>query len=101
MDDLVLHVVTTLGVPGLTIYLIYKLLDRYAGKLVEHAGNFVAASTKQAEATTALIATVQDAGGKQHDVLLAVRAMSSELSSMKGWLQEVDAKLTSRKDHVA
>jgi hypothetical protein len=88
MDELVLKVITALGVPGLSIYLAYKLLDRYFAKLVEHFGLFVAATTKQAAATTELVAAVRESGDGQNAVLLAVRSMSAELAALKGWVKE-------------
>jgi hypothetical protein len=94
MDDFVLKIVTTLGVPGLSIYLLYRLMDRYAAKLVEHAGRFVDASIRQSAATTELVAAVRLASTDQRDVLLAVRSMSTELAALKGWVKEAEGMHT-------
>lgn len=96
MDDLFLKAVTTLGVPGLAIFLLYRLIDRYAARLVEHAGRFVDASIRQAAATSDLIVAIRESSNDQRDVLLAVRAMSREVTDVKGWVKELDTRLEPR-----
>jgi len=92
MNDFILKIVTTLGVPGLSIFLLYRLLDRYAAKLVEHAGRFVDASVRQSAATADLVAAVRLNSTDQRDVLLAVRSMSTELAALKGWVKESEGQ---------
>ncbi len=96
MDELVIKIISTLGVPGLALFLLYKLVDKYGARLVEHAGRFVDASIRQAQATENLIAAVRESSNDQRDVLLAIRAMSREMSEVKGWVREIDGRLDTR-----
>lgn len=90
MEELVIHVVTSLGVPGLSIYLLYKLLDRYLSELVIHAGRFVEASIRQSASTADLVAAMRESSTDQREVLLAVRSMSTELTALKGWVRQIE-----------
>jgi hypothetical protein len=92
MDDLVIKILQTLGVPGLTIWLIYKLLDRYVGQFLGHMTKFVEVNAQQAAAVTAIVASVQEAQSLQKDVGMALRAMSAQLGELIGRVKELEAQ---------
>lgn len=101
VDDLLVHVLTNLGVPGLALFLCYRLADKWASKTVEHFGRYVDASIRQQEATTQLVAAVRESSNDQRDVLLAVRSMSTEISAVKGWVKELDSRLPEARKGIA
>jgi len=93
MDEFVLKLIQQLGISGLSVYLLYRLLDRYLVKFLEHMGKFVEINATQA----ASIATIAESTGKsldeQRDVAMALRVMSRQLEQVTGRLKELEALL--------
>jgi len=74
------------GIAGFLIYLIYRLVDKWAPK-------FLDAQQKTAEAMLTLAGSVKDGQGEQREMAMAIRVLSTEIGDVKGMLRElVDGK---------
>lgn len=82
MDDLVIRLISSLGVPGLITFCAYRLLDRWFAQ-------FLAVHDKQAMAITDLAAAVKASQGGQQDVIMAVRVLSGKVEESVGWMKEI------------
>jgi hypothetical protein len=82
MDDLAIRLISSLGVPGLVTFLIYRLLDKWAAKFLE-------IHDRQATAITDLAGAVKAQQSGQNDVLLAVRVLSGKVEESVGWVKEI------------
>jgi hypothetical protein len=101
MDEFVTRIISTLGVPGLSIYLAYRLLNTYSARLVEHAGRYVDATVRQAQATTELVAAVQAQGDGMKDVGMALRVLSSKIDDVSAWVKEIDTRTGGKPERKA
>jgi hypothetical protein len=85
MDEMVLRIITSLGVPGLVAFLMYRLADKYLGKFLE-------VHDRQATAITDLAHAVQKSSTESQDVIMAVRVLASKVDDCIGWLSETKTK---------
>ncbi len=82
-------IVESLGITGLMLFVIWKLVDKWAGQ-------FLAVQGKQATAMGDLAAAVREATGDQRELLLAVRVLATKVDEQKNWIKELDEHLRSR-----
>lgn len=85
METELIKAALNLGVSGLLLCLIYRLLVGWAPK-------FLAAQQGQAEAMAALAAAVKEGQGEQREVLLAVRVMAGKLDEVRGMVQRWEVR---------
>jgi hypothetical protein len=78
-----LGVVERLGSAGLFAWVLWKLLDKWGGKLVD-------AQEKQATALTGLAEAVKTSQTDQRDVLLAVRVLAVRMEELSRFVVQVD-----------
>lgn len=64
-----------LGIAGLLVYVGWKLLDKWAAQ-------FLLAQQQQASAMVDLAATLKASQGEQREVLLAVRALATQVERL-------------------
>ena len=72
----VLKVIESLGSTGLILYIIWRLVDRWAGE-------FLKASNAQASAMGELAAAVKEGQGDARETLLAMRVLATKIDDMK------------------
>jgi len=82
-------IVESLGITGLMLFVIWKLVDKWAGKFLEVQG-------QQAKGMGDLAAAVREATGDQRELLLAVRVLATKVDEQKAWIKELDEHLRSR-----
>ncbi|KKM81376.1 hypothetical protein LCGC14_1330350 [marine sediment metagenome] len=87
--SLLAKIVESLGTTGLIIFVVWKLVDRWAGR-------FLAVQHKQAEAMGDLAASVREGQGEQREVLMAVRVLAAKMDEMQGWVKELNASIRGR-----
>lgn len=86
---LLAKIVESLGTTGLIIWVIWKLVDKWAGRFLE-------VQARQATAMGDLATAVKESQGEQREVLLAVRVLASKLDEQKGWIKDLDEHLRGR-----
>jgi hypothetical protein len=74
--------VEKLGTTGLIIWVMWKLVDRWAGRFLE-------VQSKQAEAMGALADAVRGGQGEQRELLIAVRVLATKVDETKEWVKEL------------
>jgi len=81
MGDLALlyRVVENLGVAGLFVFVLYKLLDKWASKFLAGTVAQGEAIVRQAEAMSAMVASFNLLHSEQKDLTLAVRVLGVKL----------------------
>jgi hypothetical protein len=79
-------IVENLGTTGLIIFVIWKMVDRWAGRFLE-------VQDRQAKAMGDLAACVRDGQGEQRELLIAVRVLATKVDETKAWVKELS-------DHV-
>jgi hypothetical protein len=84
VEELLLRIVTSLGVPGLVTYCGYRLLDKWFGKFLE-------VHDKQATAIAELANVVKNANAGQQEVIMAVRVLAAKVDDLTGWVKETAA----------
>lgn len=80
--SIIVRSVETLGTTGLIIFVIWKLVDRWAGRFLE-------VQDRQASAMGELAAAVRDGQGEQRELLLAVRVLAQKVDETKQWVREL------------
>jgi hypothetical protein len=78
------------GPTGLLIFVVYRLLDKWAAPFLRAQQAQAEAMTSQATAMTQLAKAVEEGQGEQREVLLAVRTMASKLDDLRGWMRDID-----------
>lgn len=76
------RIIESMGAAGLLIFVLYRLMDKWAGK-------FLDALVAQATAMTDLAASVKESGDAGKEVLLALRVLSSKQEETKEWVKEM------------
>jgi len=78
------------GETGLVLFIVYRLVNRWAGA-------FLGAQTQQAQAMMAqatsigsLAATVQNGQADQREVLIAVRVLAEKIETHKDYLKSIE-----------
>jgi hypothetical protein len=71
-----------LGFSGMLLLVVWKLIDKWAGR-------FLDVQTAQAKAMGDLAAAVKESQGEQREVLLAVRVLAAKMDEQKGWVKEL------------
>jgi hypothetical protein len=84
------------GSTGLLIYVIYRLLSKWAGPFLAAQQAQAEAMTSQATAMTKLAKAVDEGQGEQREVLLAVRTMATKLDDACGWMRDIDQQLRAK-----
>ncbi|HEY3416297.1 MAG TPA: hypothetical protein VGM23_05375, partial [Armatimonadota bacterium] len=74
------------GVAGLIIVLIYRLVDRWAPRFLE-------AHQAQAKAMGELASAVKDGRDKQEHVVLALRALATEIREQRESIKELEKEI--------
>ncbi len=80
--SLAVKIVESLGTTGLIIFVVWKLVDRWAGQ-------FLGAQNKQAQAMADLAAAVREGQGEQRELLIAVRVLATKVDETKAWVKEL------------
>ena len=80
-----LKAVSNLSFGALLLIVVWRIVDKWAGK-------FLGAQDKQAEAMVALATAVQAGQGDQREMLLAMRVMATKLDEMREWLHDLALK---------
>lgn len=82
-----------LGGVGLCYFLLWHLLDKWAGKFLDAQTAQTDAMTKQAVATASLAASVRDGQDNAREVLMAVRLLADRIEMQKDYLIRIDEKV--------
>jgi hypothetical protein len=82
-------IVESLGITGLMLFVIWKLVDKWAGRFLE-------VQSQQAKAMGDLAAAVREGQGDSKELLLAVRVLATKIDEQRGWIKELDEHLRSR-----
>ena len=93
MEDFVVKMVGQLGLPGLALYLAYKLADRYLGQFLGSMGEFVKVNAQQAQAIVDVATVVKESRDDQRDVVMTIRVMADKLDQVIKWVKEIDEKV--------
>ena len=80
------RILENLGSAGLLIWVVWKLVDRWAGKFLE-------VQSAQAKAMGDLAGAVRDSLGDQRELLIAVRVLATKVEEQKQWLKELGETL--------
>ena len=75
------RVVENLGVSGLLIFTVWKIVDKWAARFLE-------VQDRQAKAMCDLAQAVKDTTGDQREILLAVRVLAQKVEEQQGWIKE-------------
>ena len=78
-------IIESLGTTGLVIFVVWKLVDKWAGK-------FLDVQNKQAVAMGDLAHSIREGQGEQQDLVLAVRVLASKFEEVRGWVKELVEK---------
>lgn len=76
------RLIESLGMTGLVVVVVWKLVDRWAGR-------FLAVQDKQASAMGELASAVRDNQDEQREVVMAVRVLAGKVDETKGWVKEL------------
>lgn len=79
----------SIGVGGLIIWLLYKLVDRWAPQ-------FLAAHQQQAKAMTDLAGAVREGREEQRDLVMAVRALAAKIDQQTEHIDELETRVRER-----
>lgn len=79
-----------LSVTAFFLFLLWRLVDKWAGRFLEQQSKQVAAMELMAKA-------VGESKGEQQDLTLAVRALASKIDEQRGWLKQIDEDLRDRR----
>lgn len=93
IDDFVLKIITSFGVPGLALYLAYRLMDKYMGKVLSHFTEFVAQQTMLAQATKDVADVVKAQRDGDRDMVIAMGVLTRKVDEVVGWVREMDERL--------
>lgn len=93
----------TLGALIVAMVIFCRLLDKWAGKFLDaQQAQTVAmtqqavATSKQADATVTLAATVREGQSDQREVLIAVRVLADRIEQQKRYLEQIEANCSAR-----
>ncbi len=92
--SLTAKIVESLGITGLIILVIWKLVDRWAGKFLE-------VQMLQAKAMGDLAASVREGQHDQGEILLAVRVLATKIDETKQWVKELRDRTPGRENAAA
>lgn len=67
------------------IYLIYRLVDKWAPK-------FLDAQQDSAKAMLTLAGSVKEGQGEQREMLIAIRVLATEIGDVKGLIRDLTGK---------
>jgi len=84
-----LRVVENMGGMGILALVLYKLLDKWAGKFLE-------AQQQGAAGLGALAAAVKEGQTDQREVLLAIRVLSRQMEDHMGFLRQIEENCRNR-----
>lgn len=79
------RVVENIGSSGLVLFLLYKLLDKWAAR-------FLDAQEAQAKSMGELATAVKETSGDQRDLLMAVRVLATKQDETREWVKELLAR---------
>ncbi len=94
VDDFLVKVVLSLGVPGLTLFLSYKLIDKHAAKFIAEFAAFNKATAEQAQSMATVAALSQGHREEQREVAMALRVLSKQMEQMGARVKEIGEKVT-------
>ena len=97
MDEFLLKLIQSLGVPGMTVFLLYKLLDRYFAKAMAEFAAFNQTSAKQAQSMESVATLSQGHREEQRDVAMALRVLSKQMETMSARVKEMDDRMVQPK----
>ena len=78
------RIAENIGSSGLLIFVLYRLLDKWAGR-------FLDAQESQAAAMADLANSVKESSGEQRDVLMALRVLATKQEENLQWTKEIAA----------
>jgi hypothetical protein len=85
-----------LGGMGLCCFLLWRLLDKWAGKFLEVQMGQTGAMSAQATAMAQLATAVKDGQSDQREVLMAVRLLADRIDTQKGYLMQIEENCRKR-----
>jgi hypothetical protein len=89
--------VVNYGGAGGFCWMMWSLINNWAGKFLEAHTQQVQAMTTQAAATANLAQAVKDGRNDDREVLMAVRLLADRIEMQKGYLIRIDDQLQSVK----
>jgi hypothetical protein len=91
------RIIENLGATGLMVLVLWKLVDKWAGRFLEAQIKQASAMGEQASAMSGLCAAVRDGQGGQQELLLAVRVMATKIDEVKVSTKEIAANCAARR----
>ena len=88
--SLLMKLVESLGTTALVIAVVWKLVDRWAGKFLDVQG-------LQAKAMGDLAAAVREGQGEQRELLIAVRVLATKVDETKAWVKELSEHILGKR----
>ena len=79
-----------LGVLTVAMILLYRLVDKYGGAMMDSQRAQAAAAAQQASAIQQLVETVKEGQNNSQEVLMAVRTLSDRIDRQTKYLEGVD-----------
>lgn len=92
--SLAIKIVEGLGTTGLIIFVVWKLVDRWAGQFLGAQKEQTTAMCDQAKAMAALASAVGAGQGEQRELLIAVRVLAGKVDETKAWVKELSEYMT-------
>ena len=77
---------------ALACFLMWRLMDKWAGRFLDAQTGQTTAMTQQAVATAALATAVQEGQVDQREILLAVRMLADRIDQQKTYLIAIDER---------
>jgi hypothetical protein len=91
-------IIEQLGTTGLIIFVLWKLVDRWAGRFLAVQVQQATAMGEQAQAMAGLCSSIRDGQGEQMELLLAVRVMATKIDEVKTSTREIAAACVARRE---
>jgi urease accessory protein UreH len=91
--SLIGEIVKTLSLAGLVVWVVYRLVDKWAGKFLE-------AQMEQATAMGKLAGAVETAQGRQDELSLSMRVLASKVDEVREWIRNIQDRLAERSAHA-
>lgn len=83
-------IIETLGTTGLIVWVIWKLVDRWAGKFLDVQIKQATAMGAQAVSLGALAEGVRQGQGEDRELLIAVRVLATKVDETKAWVKQLN-----------
>lgn len=90
MTDPLLRLAENLGIAGMMIYLLYRLVDKWASQAIDLGAKFLNSQEKQAKAIEDLAGSITHGQDEQRELLLAVRVLATKIDGIAALGERLD-----------